>query len=166
MQKVAWVAAFHPIHTTVGEIRCSRAFPANPVSNPISGIPTELTILGAVLISGQIDGIAGKRLIWGHFSPGEPRQSPESGGKNMHRKLTDEELRRASAGSPELESRPRKCSKCGQEFRVTDHRLLPFCSLRCQQMDLAGWLDEEYGLPFEGDKSGQVVDYLDEESQN
>lgn len=33
-------------------------------------------------------------------------------------------------------------------------------------MDLAGWLDEEYGLPFEGDKTGQVVDYLDDEPQN
>jgi endogenous inhibitor of DNA gyrase (YacG/DUF329 family) len=31
-----------------------------------------------------------------------------------------------------------------------DHR--PFCSRRCQELDLANWLNEQYGLPWEGDE--------------
>lgn len=26
---------------------------------------------------------------------------------------------------------------------------MPFCSLRCQQVDLGGWLNEQYGVPVE-----------------
>ncbi|MDR3110307.1 MAG: DNA gyrase inhibitor YacG [Planctomycetaceae bacterium] len=28
---------------------------------------------------------------------------------------------------------------------------LPFCSMRCKQIDAANWLGEEYGLPIESD---------------
>lgn len=82
----------------------------------------------------------------------------------MHRKLTEEELKQASGGSTPNDSRPLRCAKCGQSYLPNDQKILPFCSLRCQQIDLAGWLDEEYGLPFEGDKTGQVLD-LGEEPQ-
>jgi len=28
---------------------------------------------------------------------------------------------------------------------------MPFCSQRCRGIDLARWLDEKYGLPYESD---------------
>lgn len=28
---------------------------------------------------------------------------------------------------------------------------MPFCSLRCRQIDLGRWLDEKYGLPYESE---------------
>lgn len=28
---------------------------------------------------------------------------------------------------------------------------MPFCSLRCRQIDLGRWLDERYGLPYESE---------------
>ncbi len=28
---------------------------------------------------------------------------------------------------------------------------MPFCSVRCQQIDLGRWLDEKFGVPYEGD---------------
>ncbi len=28
---------------------------------------------------------------------------------------------------------------------------MPFCSRRCQQIDLGMWLNESYGLPHEGE---------------
>ena len=28
---------------------------------------------------------------------------------------------------------------------------MPFCSKRCQEIDLGMWLNESYGIPFEGD---------------
>jgi endogenous inhibitor of DNA gyrase (YacG/DUF329 family) len=30
---------------------------------------------------------------------------------------------------------------------------MPFCSRRCQELDLSNWLTESYGLPYEGDES-------------
>lgn len=30
---------------------------------------------------------------------------------------------------------------------------LPFCSRRCQELDLSNWLTESYGLPYESDES-------------
>ena len=26
---------------------------------------------------------------------------------------------------------------------------MPFCSIRCKEMDICRWLDEDYGLPVE-----------------
>lgn len=43
------------------------------------------------------------------------------------------------------------CSKCGRPFDSEKSKTMPFCSERCQQLDLAGWLDEKYGLPYEGE---------------
>lgn len=50
----------------------------------------------------------------------------------------------------------RRCSYCGEAFPVLDSRHLPFCSRRCQQLDLGNWLSESYGLPIEsGPDHGQ-----------
>ena len=46
--------------------------------------------------------------------------------------------------------RGRLCSYCGKSIELSTAPL-PFCSVRCQQLDLANWLDEEYGLPWDGE---------------
>jgi len=48
---------------------------------------------------------------------------------------------------------PHKCSYCGEPFWVLNPQWMPFCSRRCQELDLSNWLTESYGLPYEGDES-------------
>ncbi|MEM9643696.1 MAG: DNA gyrase inhibitor YacG [Planctomycetota bacterium] len=48
-----------------------------------------------------------------------------------------------------------KCSTCGASFLVDETPVPPFCSVRCQQVDLGKWLGEEIGVPQE---SGGVPD--------
>ena len=43
-----------------------------------------------------------------------------------------------------------KCPTCQRPFDPEDAgTVMPFCSRRCQEMDLGRWLDESYGLPLE-----------------
>ncbi len=42
-----------------------------------------------------------------------------------------------------------QCGTCGRVFDVGSSPFRPFCSERCQQVDLGNWLNESYGLPFE-----------------
>ncbi len=51
----------------------------------------------------------------------------------------------------------RLCSYCSKTIDQSNAPL-PFCSVRCQQLDLANWLDEEYGLPWEGEKETDEPD--------
>ncbi|MBQ3388861.1 MAG: DNA gyrase inhibitor YacG [Thermoguttaceae bacterium] len=38
-----------------------------------------------------------------------------------------------------------KCPICGREFDLNaPDTAMPFCSIRCKQIDLKRWLDEEY----------------------
>ena len=46
-----------------------------------------------------------------------------------------------------------KCSYCGQSFFRSETRHMPFCSKRCQQIDLGMWLNESYGFPCEGEST-------------
>lgn len=48
---------------------------------------------------------------------------------------------------------PFKCSLCGKTYDRTESKSVPFCSVRCQQIDLGHWLNEDYGFPVE---SGEV----------
>jgi len=41
------------------------------------------------------------------------------------------------------------CPQCGRKFDAQRSPALPFCSQRCRWLDLHGWLNEEYGLPYE-----------------
>lgn len=41
------------------------------------------------------------------------------------------------------------CPTCGRPFRFDETPTPPFCSERCQMIDLGRWLDEEIGLPCE-----------------
>jgi len=42
-----------------------------------------------------------------------------------------------------------RCSICDKNFESESSRFLPFCSERCKMIDLARWLGERYGLPYE-----------------
>lgn len=42
-----------------------------------------------------------------------------------------------------------RCSICGAEFDSEQSPAMPFCSVRCKQVDRNRWLNEEYGLPWE-----------------
>lgn len=39
------------------------------------------------------------------------------------------------------------CPTCRKVSAVVDRRISPFCSERCQQIDLGRWLAEEYRIP-------------------
>lgn len=42
-----------------------------------------------------------------------------------------------------------RCPTCGEMFDPLITPVMPFCSERCQQIDLGRWFDEEIGLPVE-----------------
>ena len=44
----------------------------------------------------------------------------------------------------------RRCSLCEKKFEAVTSPCLPFCSTRCQQLDLQKWMTEGYGLPLDG----------------
>ncbi len=41
------------------------------------------------------------------------------------------------------------CPTCGQFVDPAVTRVMPFCSPRCQQIDLGHWFDEEIGMPID-----------------
>jgi uncharacterized protein len=43
------------------------------------------------------------------------------------------------------------CSICGSAFDPAHSTTVPFCSVRCKEIDLGRWLDEQYGLPIDRD---------------
>lgn len=47
-----------------------------------------------------------------------------------------------------------KCSMCGKIYDREQSKLVPFCSRRCQQVDLGRWLGEDYGFPIERSDDG------------
>lgn len=57
------------------------------------------------------------------------------------------------------------CGICGRTFRSDESDALPFCSQRCRLIDLGHWLDEGYGLPYEGSPGDAPEDYLSEDDE-
>ena len=55
----------------------------------------------------------------------------------------------------------RKCAMCGKMFVPANLKFLPFCSQRCQQLDLRNWMTESYGLPVEGQEDREPFDELE-----
>lgn len=53
------------------------------------------------------------------------------------------------------------CATCGRRFFLDETQTPPFCSERCQLIDLGRWLDEGIGVPFEGDPDGTPVERRD-----
>ena len=62
--------------------------------------------------------------------------------------------------SPERQSSAMVCPTCGRAFLLHQTATPPFCSERCQLVDLGRWLNEEIGLPHEGDPGETPVDEL------
>ena len=50
------------------------------------------------------------------------------------------------------------CPTCGEGVNLQTTASPPFCSRRCQMIDLGRWLDEDIGVPFEVDKEGRQVE--------
>jgi endogenous inhibitor of DNA gyrase (YacG/DUF329 family) len=43
------------------------------------------------------------------------------------------------------------CPICDRLFSREATPAMPFCSVRCQQIDLGRWFNESYGMPYEGE---------------
>lgn len=43
------------------------------------------------------------------------------------------------------------CPICECSFDSDHSTSMPFCSKRCQQIDLGRWVNEEYGMPIESE---------------
>lgn len=58
-----------------------------------------------------------------------------------------------------------RCAYCSKYFVRAESKTLPFCSKRCQLIDLGMWLNESYGMPYEGDESDGNIprEYREEE---
>ncbi|MCA9212453.1 MAG: DNA gyrase inhibitor YacG [Planctomycetales bacterium] len=41
------------------------------------------------------------------------------------------------------------CPTCSTPFSIEATDSMPFCSVRCKQIDLGKWFDETFGLPIE-----------------
>jgi len=48
------------------------------------------------------------------------------------------------------------CPTCGQKTKAAGNREFPFCSPRCQLIDLGRWLGEEYRIPVTDASGGGV----------
>jgi len=42
-----------------------------------------------------------------------------------------------------------RCAVCERQFDPATSPAMPFCSKRCQQIDLGRWLGERYSVPVE-----------------
>ncbi len=73
----------------------------------------------------------------------------------------ESDMEQPAEGPANLESSPgyldrkkndtrRRCSYCEKHFEAACSPCLPFCSTRCQQLDLRKWMTESYGLPLDG----------------
>ncbi len=64
---------------------------------------------------------------------------------------------RVPNGSSSSASELAHCSLCGHPFNRETSKVFPFCSVRCQQIDLGHWLDERHGLPVEGQEDQEYT---------
>ncbi|MEX0587069.1 MAG: DNA gyrase inhibitor YacG [Pirellulales bacterium] len=51
-----------------------------------------------------------------------------------------------------------RCPICQQPFDPRSSPAMPFCSVRCRQIDLGRWLGEDYGLPIESEDPESEAD--------
>jgi endogenous inhibitor of DNA gyrase (YacG/DUF329 family) len=58
-----------------------------------------------------------------------------------------------------------RCPVCGQTIDPQSTTVRPFCSQRCQLIDLKRWLGEEYGLPIPDRDTEPVEPGSDEEDR-
>lgn len=69
---------------------------------------------------------------------------------------------RSQPSVPHRDASTLTCSTCGRRFQLDETTTPPFCSERCQLIDLGQWLNEEIGLPHEGEPGDAPVEYRDE----
>lgn len=77
------------------------------------------------------------------FQPG-----PSDSG-NGHSHLNPRQRRSENVAKRDVNDQ-RHCSICEKPFEASSSPCLPFCSIRCQQLDLRKWMTEGYGLPLDG----------------
>lgn len=62
-----------------------------------------------------------------------------------------------------------KCPNCGRETEYHGNEFRPFCSERCQLLDLGAWADGDYALPAESsemtEEELQMIERMSEASQ-
>ncbi|MDG2014313.1 MAG: DNA gyrase inhibitor YacG [Pirellulaceae bacterium] len=58
-----------------------------------------------------------------------------------------------------------RCCLCGHPFLRQESKAFPFCSTRCQQIDLGHWLDERLGLPVEGQEDQEFTGFHEPEDE-
>ncbi|HUS31718.1 MAG TPA: DNA gyrase inhibitor YacG [Kofleriaceae bacterium] len=51
-----------------------------------------------------------------------------------------------------------RCPTCRGVSLKEANKVFPFCSNRCQLIDLGRWLDEDYRVPEESDASGGGIE--------
>lgn len=62
-----------------------------------------------------------------------------------------------------------KCPTCGKSIEWKDNQFRPFCSERCQLIDLGRWVEGEYrvpGEPLPEDHAEQVPTRGEAENEN
>ena len=64
----------------------------------------------------------------------------------------------SASGSKKVNADLFTCSLCGHSFDRALTKTMPFCSTRCQQIDLGRWMNESYGLPNEGNAGPEGFD--------
>lgn len=63
-----------------------------------------------------------------------------------------------------------KCPKCFKEFKYYESKNRPFCSLRCSDIDLGNWFQEQYSTPVQGpleaDEEGELLRLIEDKYSN
>ena len=61
----------------------------------------------------------------------------------------------------------RTCPICHKAVaaRGPDNKAWPFCSARCQLIDLGAWASEDYRVPAEADESGGSAEVMPSEAE-
>jgi len=55
------------------------------------------------------------------------------------------------------------CPICKKEVEYEGNEFRPFCSERCQTLDLGAWADQKHAIPLEHESSSQKDSEQDEE---
>ena len=54
---------------------------------------------------------------------------------------------------------PRRCPTCRQPVEWENNEFRPFCSERCQMIDLGRWASEDYRVPLAETPDGLITDF-------
>lgn len=60
----------------------------------------------------------------------------------------------------------RRCPQCRRETNWEDNQWKPFCSERCQMIDLGRWATEEYRVPLAETPDGVTTDFDREQNSD